>query len=186
MINLRTSGEKNMDLRSEEEGEIVRGKGLRYSHIPVSMDDPHNEEVDMFRHDLKTLVGPVYVHCSVGIRAAAFAIIHYAVELGLSPEAAFQKCRPTRPEHRERDHQGLHAALHQQPPAGAARAARTNSTSEEKARTSSSNSGRGWLVLPVGGLIPTAACRALTLFHASHIMAVPGVTSDRSVSTVYV
>ena len=79
-----------MDLRPEEEGVIVRGYGFRHSHIPVSMDDPHNEEVDMFRHDLKTLMGPVYVHCSVGIRAAAFAMMHDAVELGLSPEAAFQ------------------------------------------------------------------------------------------------
>jgi uncharacterized protein (TIGR01244 family) len=91
VINLRAPGEKDMEISSEEEGEIVRGNGLRYSHIPVAMDDLHEEEVDMFRHDLKTLMGPVYVHCSAGKRAAAFAMMHYAVELGLSPEAAFQK-----------------------------------------------------------------------------------------------
>jgi uncharacterized protein (TIGR01244 family) len=91
VINLRASGEKDMDLQPEEEGEIVRSNGLRYSHIPVSMDDPHDEEVDMFRHDLKSLMGPVYVHCAAGRRAAAFAMMHYAVELGLSPEATFQK-----------------------------------------------------------------------------------------------
>jgi uncharacterized protein (TIGR01244 family) len=90
-INLRTPGEKDMDQRPEEEGELLRGNGLRYSHIPVSMDNLHEEEVDMFRHDLKALMGPVYVHCGVDKRAAAFAMMHYAVELGLSPEATFQK-----------------------------------------------------------------------------------------------
>jgi uncharacterized protein (TIGR01244 family) len=91
VINLRSPDETDMDIRPSDEGEIVRGNGLRYSHIPVAMDDLHEEEVDMFRHDLKALMGPVYVHCSNGKRAAAFAMMHYAVELGLSPEAAFQK-----------------------------------------------------------------------------------------------
>lgn len=91
VINLRANDEKDMELNPEEEGEIVRGNGLRYSHIPVYLDDMHEEEVDMFRHDLKQLMGPVYVHCGQGGRAAAFAMMHYAVEKGLSPEAAFQK-----------------------------------------------------------------------------------------------
>lgn len=91
VVNLRTAGEKDMELNPEEEGEIVRGNGLRYSHIPVYTDDLHEEEVDMFRHDLKTLMGPVYVHCCTCARANAFAMMHYAVETGLSPEAVFQK-----------------------------------------------------------------------------------------------
>jgi uncharacterized protein (TIGR01244 family) len=91
VINLRAAGEKDMDLSPAEEGEIVRANGLRYSHLPVFRDDLHEEEVDMFRHDLKQLMGPVYVHCGSGARSGAFAMMHYAVEKGLSPEAAFQK-----------------------------------------------------------------------------------------------
>ena len=91
VINLRTDDEKDMEITTEEEGEIVRGNGLRYSHIPVFLDDLHEDEVDMFRHDLKQLMGPAYIHCGQGGRAAAFAMMHYAVEKGLSPEAAFQK-----------------------------------------------------------------------------------------------
>ncbi len=91
VINLRIPGEKDMEISPEDEGEIVRANGLRYSHIPVFMDDIHDEEVDMFRHDLKQLMGPVYVHCGTEPRAAAFAMMHYGVELGLSPEAVFQK-----------------------------------------------------------------------------------------------
>lgn len=90
VINLRANDE-DMEIKPAEEGEIVRGNGLRYSHIPVSMADLHPEEVDMFRHDLKQLMGPVYVHCCGCKRAAAFAMMHYGVEMGLSPEAVFQK-----------------------------------------------------------------------------------------------
>lgn len=91
VINLRTADEKDMEITPTEEGEIVRGSGLRYSHIPVYGDDLHLEEVDMFRHDVKTLMGPVYVHCCGCARAGAFVMMHYAVETGLSPEAVFQK-----------------------------------------------------------------------------------------------
>ena len=100
VINLRTNDEKDMEMNPEDEGEAVRGNGLRYSHIPVFLDDMHDEEVDMFRHDLKQLMGPAYVHCGQGGRAAAFAMMHYAVEKGLSPEAAFQRAGRTGPEHR--------------------------------------------------------------------------------------
>jgi uncharacterized protein (TIGR01244 family) len=91
VVNLRTSDEKDMEITPVEEGEIVRDSGLRYSHIPVTIDDLHAEEVDMFRHDVKMLMGPVYVHCCGCSRAGAFAMMHYAVETGLSPEAVFQK-----------------------------------------------------------------------------------------------
>lgn len=91
VINLRANDEKDMEMTPADEGEFVRGNGLRYSHIPVSMDDLHEEQVDMFRHDVKTLMGPVYVHCSGAQRAAAFAMMHFGVETGLSPEAVFQK-----------------------------------------------------------------------------------------------
>ncbi len=91
VINLRNNDEESMELRPDEEGEIVRGNGLRYSHIPVWEEDMHAEEVDMFRHDLKELMGPAYVHCSDGRRAAAFTMMHYAVETGVSPEAVLQK-----------------------------------------------------------------------------------------------
>lgn len=91
VINLRANDEKDMEMSPDDEGEVVRGNGLRYSHIPVFSGDMHDEEVDMFRHDLKQLMGPVYVHCCGCSRAAAFAMMHYAVELGLSPEAVFQK-----------------------------------------------------------------------------------------------
>ncbi len=91
VVNLRAKGEQDLEIDPEDEGEIVRGNGLRYSHIPVSMDDLHFEQVDMFRHDVKSLMGPVYVHCSTSQRSAAFALMHLAVETGLSPEAVFQK-----------------------------------------------------------------------------------------------
>lgn len=91
VISLRNNDEKDMEMTPAEEGEIVRGNGLRYSHIPVYADDLHEEEVDMLRHDLKTLMGPAYVHCCGCARANAFVMMHYGVETGLSPEAVFQK-----------------------------------------------------------------------------------------------
>jgi hypothetical protein len=45
----------------------------------------------MFRHDVKSLMGPIYVHCHTTQRSAAFALMHFGVETGLSPEAVFQK-----------------------------------------------------------------------------------------------
>ncbi len=91
VVNLRANDEKGMEISPQDEGEIVRGNGLRYSHISVYMDDLHDEQVDMFRHDIKQLMGPVYVHCCGCSRAAAFVMMHYGVETGLSPEAVFQK-----------------------------------------------------------------------------------------------
>jgi uncharacterized protein (TIGR01244 family) len=80
VINLRTDGEPMQRLSPEEEGERVTEFGMRYTHVPVSMEDADQQIVDEFRHALAVSPKPVYVHCRLGKRAGAFTMIDQGVK----------------------------------------------------------------------------------------------------------
>lgn len=91
VVNLRQAGEQNQPLSPEEEGRKARELGLDYIHIPVSPQGIKPEQVDAFRQKLGQSSGPVYVHCFMGKRAGAFAIMEEAVNSGKSGEEALQE-----------------------------------------------------------------------------------------------
>lgn len=91
VINLRTEGESMERLPPEEEEGVVRGLGMEYVHLPVSMEDADAELVDRFREALDRAPKPVYVHCRLGKRAGAFVMMDRAVEKGLSGKKTIQR-----------------------------------------------------------------------------------------------
>jgi uncharacterized protein (TIGR01244 family) len=91
IVNLRTEGEDEQPFSPEEEGEKVRALGMQYLHIPVSSKAPRPEQVDQFRSELPRLPGPVFVHCHKGKRAGAFAMMHMAVESGMSGDDTLEQ-----------------------------------------------------------------------------------------------
>jgi len=93
VVNFRTAGEEEQPLSPDEEGEKVRGLGLEYLHIPVSMKEMKTEQVDRFREELDRLPKPIYAHCRSGKRAGAFAMMHVASEQEMSGEATLQQAK---------------------------------------------------------------------------------------------
>lgn len=91
VVNLRTEGEQDQPLSPQEEGEKVRAIGMEYVHIPVSMQGMGPELVDQFREKLKQVPAPVFVHCHKGKRAGAFAMMHQAVESGMTGEETLKQ-----------------------------------------------------------------------------------------------
>lgn len=93
VINFRTAGEDEQPLSPEEEGEVVQGTGLKYLHVPVSMDGMDEKKVDEFREQYQSLPKPVFAHCKSGKRAGAMMMMHTAVEQGISGEQALEKAK---------------------------------------------------------------------------------------------
>lgn len=91
VVNLRMSGEKEQPLSPDEEGEKVRDLGLEYVHIQVPMTAMQPEQVDRFRKEVKRLPGPVFVHCYLGKRAGAFAMMDTACEAGISGDQTLEQ-----------------------------------------------------------------------------------------------
>lgn len=70
-----------------EEGSLVAGAGLSYSHIPVRFEDPTTEDLRLFIGTMRALEGrKVWVHCVVNARVSAFMYHYLRHEKGL-PEA---------------------------------------------------------------------------------------------------
>ena len=93
VINFRTAGEDEQPLSPEEEGEVVQGTGLKYLHVPVSMDGMDENKVDQFREQYESLPKPTFAHCKSGKRAGAMMMMHTAVEQGISGEQALEKAK---------------------------------------------------------------------------------------------
>lgn len=91
VVNLRTPDEEDQPLSPAAEGEQVRGLGMEYRHIPVSLREMGPALVDRFREEATQLPGPVYVHCASGKRAGAFGMMHAAVQAGWSGDETLRK-----------------------------------------------------------------------------------------------
>lgn len=91
IINLRREGEQNQPLDPAAEGEVVKGAGLEYLHIPV---DPKNLDPSSAAAVAKAIEesdGPVYVHCAAGGRAVTHALLADAKAQGSSADKVFKK-----------------------------------------------------------------------------------------------
>lgn len=91
IINLRREGEQNQPLDPAAEGEVVKGAGLEYLHIPV---DPKNLDPSSAAAVAKAVEesdGPVYVHCAAGGRAVTHALLADAKAQSNSADKVFKK-----------------------------------------------------------------------------------------------
>lgn len=93
VINFRTAGEEDQPLGPDAEGDVVRAAGLKYLHVPVSMDGMDEKKVDQFREQYQSLPKPVFAHCKSGKRAGAMMMMHTAVEQGLSGDQALEQAK---------------------------------------------------------------------------------------------
>ncbi|KLU07463.1 Zn-dependent hydrolase [Rhodopirellula islandica] len=93
VINFRTAGEEEQPLAPDAEGEVVRSAGLKYLHVPVSMDGMDEQTVDQFREQYQSLPKPVLAHCKSGKRAGAMMMMHTAVEQGISGDQALEQAK---------------------------------------------------------------------------------------------
>ena len=91
VVNLRVAGENDQPISPKEEGVQVKELGMRYLHIPVSMDTMEPQTVDRFRQEVARLPSPVFVHCHKGMRAGALVMMHTAIESGVSGEQTLDK-----------------------------------------------------------------------------------------------
>ncbi|MFQ6020072.1 MAG: beta-lactamase hydrolase domain-containing protein, partial [Dehalococcoidia bacterium] len=91
VVNLRMPGEEEQPLSPEEEGEKVRALEIEYLHIPVSKKAMQPEQVDSFRQEIRRLPEPVFVHCHLGKRAGALAMMHTACEAGISGDQTLER-----------------------------------------------------------------------------------------------
>ena len=88
LVNFRTAGEEDQPLSPDAEQQKVEASGLKYLHIPVSMQDMSPELVDRFREKYSELPKPVFAHCKSGKRAGAMVMMHMAAEQGMTGEQA--------------------------------------------------------------------------------------------------
>lgn len=93
VINLRHAGEDMQPMSIESEGEKVRGVGMSYASVPVSMKDAGPELADRFRAELDRAEKPVFVHCKLGQRAAALVMLDLAVRNGWDTARALDEAR---------------------------------------------------------------------------------------------
>jgi len=91
VVNFRTEGEDEQPISPSEEGDLIQGAGLKYLHIPVSMDTMGPELVDRFREQYPDLPKPVFAHCKSGKRAGAMVMMHVAVEQGMTGQQTLDK-----------------------------------------------------------------------------------------------
>lgn len=91
VVNFRNVGEDAEQLAPDTEGDLVRGMGLEYLHIPVSMKAMAAEAVDQFRAQYRDLPKPVFAHCKSAKRAGAMVLLHMAIEQGLTGEQTLQQ-----------------------------------------------------------------------------------------------
>ncbi len=79
-MNLRCEEQESQPRTPHAEGEIAREAGIRYVHFPVSSAPFGTASVTAFRREIQSLPMPVYLHCTSGKRASAFAMMHIAAE----------------------------------------------------------------------------------------------------------
>ena len=75
VINLRRSGEANQPISPEDEQTFAEANGLNYASVPVSIADLQPEHVTRLKRAIDELPSPIFVHCAVGQRAGALALL---------------------------------------------------------------------------------------------------------------
>lgn len=93
IVNFRTAGEDDQPLSPDEEQREVVAAKMKYLHVPVSMNSMDEGKVDEFRRHLQSLPKPVFAHCKTGKRAGAMAMMHVAVEKGMTGDQTLKQAR---------------------------------------------------------------------------------------------
>ncbi len=93
VVNFRTEDEEDQPLSPDAEGEKVKGLGMDFMHVPVSMKTMGPEVVHQFRHKYPSLKKPVFAHCKSGKRAGAMVMMHLACENGMTGEQTVQRAK---------------------------------------------------------------------------------------------
>jgi uncharacterized protein (TIGR01244 family) len=84
IINLRKSGEPNQPISPEAEQKYAEANGLNYVSVPVSTSELGPEHVARLSSTIEALPTPIFLHCAVGQRAAALAILCEGIGSGVS------------------------------------------------------------------------------------------------------
>ena len=72
-----------------DEGNLVAGAGMSYTHIPVRFDRPTTADLRLFIGTMRALEGrKVWVHCVVNARVSAFMYHYLRHDRGLPDEKA--------------------------------------------------------------------------------------------------
>ncbi len=86
VLDLRLGDEEGQALSPGEECEVLTRQGVAYAHFPVPVETPDDVLLARFRHELSGLPKPVLVHCATGKRSGTLALMHHAIDRGLSGE----------------------------------------------------------------------------------------------------
>jgi uncharacterized protein (TIGR01244 family) len=79
VVNLRVAGE-DISLTPAEERALAEKLGLKYHHLPISLDKLDATQVKELREILENSQGPVFVHCGMGQRACSFSLAASGVD----------------------------------------------------------------------------------------------------------
>ena len=88
VVNLRVVGEET-PLTPAEERALAEQLGLRYHHLPISLDKLNAAQVKELREILENSKGQVFVHCGLGQRACSFSL----AASGVSTDSIFEQAR---------------------------------------------------------------------------------------------
>jgi uncharacterized protein (TIGR01244 family) len=93
VINLRVPSEGND--QGVREAAQMKALGVKYFSVPVVYNDPKSADVDEFLKvtDAELKNGPIYLHCTAGIRAGAFWAIRRVVRDGWEFDKAIDEAR---------------------------------------------------------------------------------------------
>jgi len=74
-----------------DEGEILRGQGIEFIHLPIVFRTPHIAEIDQVAAALDRLADKkVLVHCQINMRASTVTFLYRAGYRGENPATAFE------------------------------------------------------------------------------------------------
>lgn len=95
--NLAATGYKTViDLCPEAEGtqlnqDTVKGVGLEYVSVPVSMKTLNDETLTAFKTALQTSEKPIYTRCASGLRAGVFTLLTLGEKEGWTKDQYLQQ-----------------------------------------------------------------------------------------------
>ena len=92
IVDLRGPGEVG-GLTLSDEREAVARSGMALLNIPVPARTFPGELLDLFRQEVPDLPKPIFVHCTRGVRAGLFSVVHLGLEVGASEDAIVARAR---------------------------------------------------------------------------------------------
>lgn len=86
VVNLRPADEVERGFSISEERALCSELGLRYTHLPISLDDLNESHIRSCLDSLDGIERPVVVHCAGGARAAILIAVSHALKHNVSGE----------------------------------------------------------------------------------------------------